>query len=177
VLLSEALAAAAAWHGGQRRKDGSPYLSHLLQVAGLVLEHGGTEVTAAAALLHDAVEDTAASFDDVHARFGPEVERIVRECTDTLPDDARRGPETWRARKEHYLAGLATHRFDSALVSACDKRHNLGTMVRQGARDGAFHASVDEQRWFFGSLARILRERGDIPDSLVDEIDELVAQL
>ena len=167
-LLVDALDAALTWHGSQTRKDGSPYVSHLLQVAGLVLEHGGSMEQAAAALLHDVVEDTTATFEEVRTRFGAVVERIVRDCTDSLPDDDRRGEETWRARKELYLAHLRGASATSVLVASCDKLHNLRCMARDGA--AGFHATVDEQAWFYGEVVAILADRGDVPPPIVDEL-------
>jgi len=80
----EGLAWAAELHVGQGRKGTTvPYVSHVLAVSGLVLEHGGSEDQAIAALLHDAIEDCQVSEAEIEARFGPTVARIVRECSDT----------------------------------------------------------------------------------------------
>ncbi|MEA3055580.1 MAG: hypothetical protein QOD30_1012, partial [Actinomycetota bacterium] len=82
-LLPDALDAALAWHGDQRRKGKDvPYVAHLLGVASLVLELGGSAEQAAAGLLHDVLEDTDATLDDVRARFGDTVASIVEACTD-----------------------------------------------------------------------------------------------
>jgi (p)ppGpp synthase/HD superfamily hydrolase len=170
-LLADALAFAEHWHGEQTRKDGSPYVSHLLQVAGLVLEHGGDEEQSVAALLHDVVEDTGATFEEVGSRFGPTVEQLVRECTDTLPDDDRRGPETWHARKERYLEHLRTSPAPSVLISACDKLHNLRCMARDGSE--GFNASAEDQAWFSREVVRVLTARGDVPAAIVDELRSL----
>jgi (p)ppGpp synthase/HD superfamily hydrolase len=168
--LPDALAFALEAHGDQRRKDGSPYVSHLLQVSGLVLEHGGSLETAMAALLHDVVEDTTATVADVRARFGEEVAAIVDSCTDTI-EGLPRGAETWRARKEAYVSHLADTSPAAALVSACDKLHNLRSMARGDAT--GFHASPAEQRWFYGEIVRVLAARGDVPDAIVEELRSL----
>ena len=102
--LADATALALQIHADQLRKGTeTPYVAHLLAVAGIVLEHGGDEDQAIAGLLHDAIEDGGAAWEPVIAeRFGPRVARIVRACTDadTLPKPP------WRARKEAYLVHL-----------------------------------------------------------------------
>src|SRR5579875_3111083 len=96
--LSEAASFALIIHARQTRKGTDiPYISHLLGVASLVLEHGGDEEQAMAAMLHDAIEDQGAHQEPlILERFGARVARIVRACTDadTLPKPP------WRARKE-----------------------------------------------------------------------------
>lgn len=167
--LPDALAFALEAHGDQRRKDGSPYVSHLLQVAGLVLEHGGSWDAAIAAILHDVVEDTDATLDDVSAQFGEEVAAIVESCTDSV--DLPRGPATWRARKDAYLAHLAGASAPAALVSACDTLHNLRSRALTGL--GGFNASAEDRRWFYGEVVRLLTDRGDVPAPIVDELRSL----
>src|SRR5687767_1740947 len=106
-MLPAALAFALAAHGDQTRKGSNvPYVSHLLQVSGLVLEHGGDSEQATAALLHDVVEDTAATIEDVAAAFGPAVAAIVADCTDTLADETPDHKRPWLARKQAYVAHL-----------------------------------------------------------------------
>ena len=168
--LAEALDAALEWHGAQQRKDGSPYASHLLQVAGLVLEHGGSTTAAVAALLHDVVEDTGVTVEEVRARFGDDVARIVEECTDSIEGEGR-GADTWQRRKEAYVEHLRTGSADAALVSACDKLHNLRAMARDGT-DG-FHAGPDQQAWFYGEVVAALEARDDVPPQLVAELRSL----
>ena len=102
--LAEATALAARIHATQLRKGTSiPYVSHLLAVASIVLEQGGDEELACAALLHDAIEDGGAAWENVIAeRFGPRVAGIVRACTDA--DTVPKPP--WEARKRSYLDHL-----------------------------------------------------------------------
>ncbi len=168
--LTEAVSCALKWHGAQTRKGSTiPYVSHLLQVAGMVLEFGGHGNQAVAALLHDAVEDTAASQGDVEQHFGKEVAAIVRDCTDTLEGDEADSKSPWRVRKERFLQHLAQVDEHSALVIACDKAHNLGSMVRDLEHHGVeymerFSGSPTEQIWYFQEVQRLLRTK--IPDAL-----------
>jgi len=112
-------------HGGHRRLGTQiPYAAHLLIVAGLVLEDGGDEAQAIAALLHDVVEDGGGRpmLERIRAEFGDDVAWIVESCSDSLdPFDSR----TWRERKEAYLAHLPAVTDDSVLrVALADKVHN-----------------------------------------------------
>jgi (p)ppGpp synthase/HD superfamily hydrolase len=126
--FGEALAYAAALHAQQRRKSSDvPYVAHLLSVAAIVLEHGGTEDEAIAALLHDAVEDQggAQRLAEIRARYGNPVAEIVAGCTDT--DQTPKPP--WRERKEQYLAHLAHASRSVQLVTAADKLHNVRSLA------------------------------------------------
>jgi (p)ppGpp synthase/HD superfamily hydrolase len=161
--FSEALTLAERLHRQQTRKGNSvPYVAHLMAVAATVLEWGGDEDTAIAALLHDAVEDqggleTAAL---IRARFGERVANLVLACTDSLSDDpAQKAP--WRERKTAYLAHLRTAPADVALISAADKLHNITAIVRDLEREGPstldrFNAGPEGIRWYYQSVCEAL---------------------
>jgi len=119
---------AAEKHAGQRRKASTiPYVAHLIGVASLVLEAGGDEDLAIAALLHDVVEDCggAPMLKEVRWRFGKRVAKIVDECTDA--DTYPKPP--WRERKEKYLRRLKKADADTRLVSAADKLNNVRSIL------------------------------------------------
>ena len=154
--LSQAAAYAMTIHAHQVRKvANTPYVGHLLSVAGLVLEHGGDEDQAIAGLLHDAIEDCGAKHEAIISdRFGPRVARIVRACTDA--DSFPKPP--WRARKEAYLRHLETADRDALLVSCCDKLHNARTIVTDLRTHGdamfeRFTAGREGTLWYYGALA------------------------
>ena len=106
--FDRALLYATHVHGGQVRKGTStPYVAHLLAVAATVLEYGGDEDLAVAALLHDSVEDQggAARLDDIRNRFGEPVARIVEACSVSLAYTAKGEPKAdWLERKKAYFA-------------------------------------------------------------------------
>src|SRR3954471_23657647 len=108
--FDRALLYATHVHGGQVRKGTStPYVAHLLAVAATVLEYGGDEDLAIAALLHDSVEDQGGQprLLDIKERFGERVARIVEGCSDSLVDTAKgekKAPS--RERKEAYIRHL-----------------------------------------------------------------------
>jgi (p)ppGpp synthase/HD superfamily hydrolase len=124
-----ALAYAARLHRTQSRKGTEiPYISHLLAVSALVWEYGGDEVTAIAALLHDAIEDQGrggATAHEIGEEFGYRVLRIVQDCSDT--DTIPKPP--WVERKRAYIKGLRSHDNDTLLVVLADKFHNCQAMV------------------------------------------------
>lgn len=177
--FDEALAFAVDLHRAQPRKGtGVPYVSHLLSVAALVLEHGGTEEQAIAALLHDAVEDQGGrpTAEAIRARFGNLVADIVEGCTDT--DIVPKPP--WRARKEAYVTRVRREPAHVRLVSAADKLHNARTMVTDLRIHGPilwtrFNAGRDETLWYLGALVEAFREAGTAP--VVEELARTVAEL
>ena len=134
----DALELALEIHGGERR-DGTeiPFVAHLLVVCGLVLEDGGEEDQAVAALLHDAVEDGGGEplLERIAKRFGPRVAEIVAGCTDNLRPGAP--GESWAARKRRHLAHLASVTDDGVLrVALADKVHNARSLVRDCRDEG-----------------------------------------
>ena len=177
--FDDALAWASDLHRAQVRKGTTiPYVSHLLAVTGRVLEDGGDEDEAIAALLHDAVEDQEVAVADIEARFGPRVAEIVAGCSDT--DQHPKPP--WRQRKEAYLRRLADPSTAMSVlrVSAADKVHNLRSILRELEAHGdvawdRFNAGPDEQRWYFRQLDEVIARR--FPGPLADELHGLVEQL
>jgi (p)ppGpp synthase/HD superfamily hydrolase len=175
----DALGYATRAHDGQLRgSDEQPYIAHLLRVTGLVIQDGGSEDEAIAALFHDVVEDQGGleRLDDIRGRYGGEVADIVEECTDSFGDPK----PPWRARKEDYIRGLDTASEGALLVSLADKLDNTRSMLRgyrlrgeeQWSRTGK---SADDVRWYYGTLAeRLCALR---PGPLADELVRTVAEL
>src|SRR5947209_362676 len=127
--FEEALTFAARRHAQQIRKGSDiPYISHLLQVAGLVLEYGGNETQAVAALLHDAVEDRAAKIEEIGELFGAEVAAVVEGCSDTARTEGEKEP--WLERKRAYIDRIGQEPETARLVSAADKLHNARAILQ-----------------------------------------------
>lgn len=125
----DALAYASKLHARQRRKGTMiPYVTHLLAVTSIVLEAGGTEDEAIAALLHDGPEDQGGekTLEEIRGRFGDRVANTVAECSDTFEDPK---PE-WEKRKRDYIERLAHADESTLLVSAADKLHNARATLR-----------------------------------------------
>jgi (p)ppGpp synthase/HD superfamily hydrolase len=160
----DAVAYASELHAQQTRKGTeTPYLAHLLAVASLVLENGGDEEQAIAGLLHDGPEDQGGVevLDEIRRRFGDRVADMVAECSDTF--ETPKPP--WRDRKESYIRHLREASTGTFLVSAADKVHNLGCILRDYRNIGEilwdrFKASRAETIWYYTTLTETYERRG-----------------
>lgn len=169
--------ATRAHHEQLRKGSDIPYVSHLLAVAALVLEDGGDEDEAIAALLHDVVEDQGGTrrLAEVEREFGPAVAAIVESCSDTLVTPK----PPWRERKAVYIAHLEEAGPSAVRVSLADKVHNVRTIVldyrRLGeALWGRFDPDADPV-WYYRSLAQVFARRSSSP--LVAELEREVSEL
>jgi (p)ppGpp synthase/HD superfamily hydrolase len=138
-MLSDHFEAALVWatrrHAGQKRHNtATPYVSHLMTTCAIVLEEGGDEQQAVAALLHDILEDTPTTRAELRERFGEQVSRIVEDCTDAGHDE--RAGAGWRDRKKSHLRRMASFPADSLLVIAADKVSSLQSLVDDLVRYG-----------------------------------------
>lgn len=175
-----ALDYAARTHALQTRKGSqTPYLGHLLSVAGLVIEADGTETQAIAALLHDAAEDQGGerTLAEIRDRFGADVASIVAECSDTF--ETPKPP--WRARKERYLAHLSAASDGAVLVSLADKLDNARAILRDFRAEGnavweRFNARDPQQQlWYYRSVLEVLGRRTD--NWMVEELRGVIRTL
>ena len=173
---------AAQLHREQCRKGSNvPYVSHLLAVSSLVIEHGGDEDQAIAALLHDAIEDQGGpkARAKILRRFGERVTEIVEGCTDSQADPK----PPWRARKEAFIAGISEKPPSVQLVCAADKLHNarcilsdyrnveVGEKVWERFKGGGREGTL----WYYRELANALFPSG--PPELVDELERVVGEI
>ncbi|MGH9664590.1 MAG: HD domain-containing protein [Bryobacteraceae bacterium] len=178
--FEEALAYAARLHACQCRKGGSiPYVSHLLAVASLAIEHGADEDEAIAALLHDALEDQprdGKTRREIRERFGERVLSIVEGCTDA-EDSPKPG---WRERKARFIAQIGAADASVRLVAASDKLHNVRSILVDYRRHGEsvwsrFTRGKDGTLWYYHEVAKALRSAGANP--LVEELERTVEEL
>jgi (p)ppGpp synthase/HD superfamily hydrolase len=176
-------------HAAQVRKGTAiPYLTHLLGVATLVIEYGGTEDQTIAGLLHDVIEDCGEAHEAViRTQFGDTVARIVRACTDgtaegkgafTTPEEKK---ADWLRRKQEYLKHLAEEDDEVLLVSGCDKLHNALAIVRDLEDPSVgvhvfdrFTSGRDGTLWYYQQLADILVRRNT---SVARSITPIVARM
>ena len=177
-------------HRKQTRKGTDvPYAAHLLGVASLVLEGGGTQREAIAALLHDAVEDTSTTPKQIRKRFGRKVARIVVECTDVpvgkngKQKKQRRNAHTWRERKLRSLSHLRDPKASTSVLR-CPRRRRVCTtraptladLRRYGPETwGRFNAGAVDQLWYYRSLSIVLSAR--LPGLLSDELRVTVREM
>ena len=147
---------AAGQHAKQARKASTiPYIAHLMGVASIVLEAGGDEDLAIAALLHDVVEDCggAPMLKEVRRRFGARVAKVVEGCTDA--DTYPKPP--WRERKEKYIRHLERADAETRLVSAADKLNNIRSILSDYRELGEqvwarFNGGRDGTLWYYRTL-------------------------
>lgn len=170
---------AAEKHRNQARKASTiPYIAHLMGVASLVLEAGGDEDLAIAALLHDVVEDCggAPMLKEVRRRFGSRVSKIVEGCTDA--DMTPKPP--WRARKESYIARLRKEDAATLLVSAADKLNNVRSILSDYRAIGEsvwsrFNGGRDGTLWYYRTLRdEFMRHK---PNRITRDFDLAVTEL
>jgi (p)ppGpp synthase/HD superfamily hydrolase len=171
-------------HGQMRKGSPTPYISHPLAVAALVMEHGGTEDQAIAALLHDVLEDCGVAESELEERFGADVARLVADCSDWQgPAGAKKPP--WRERKEAYIAHIPDAKRESLLVAASDKLHNARTIVHDARHYGdqiwkRFSAEPPAIAWYYREALAALRKRltaSAAERALIDELSKAVREL
>lgn len=166
-------------HASQNRKgSGVPYISHLMAVTALVIEDGGDEDQAIAALLHDAVEDQGGihTLEEIQNRFGERVAFIVKGCTDTFITPK----PPWRERKETYLSHLLQAPKDVRRVSLADKLHNAQSILRDLRKDGdsiweRFNGGKEGTLWYYNTLVEIFQQIDG--SSMVVELTRVVGEI
>lgn len=157
-------------HTGHYRKGTRvPYIVHPLGAAQSLIEIGAPEPVVIAALLHDTVEDTPTTHEDIEREFGPEVARLVRAASE--PDKAW----PWERRKQHAIDHLRDAPEDELLVGLADKLDNLRSIRRDGEKAWAkFNRGREKQKWYYESIAEALSSR-DVPASAKPMADAFVA--
>lgn len=177
--FEQALIYATRLHAQQVRKaTGVPYISHLLSVTALVLEVGGNEEEAIAALLHDAVEDQggAATRAEIYAHFGEQVGAIVDDCTEFRTEIK----PPWQERKLHYIEQLRVGSPSARRVALADKLHNARSLLFDYRQQGdaiwsVFSTGKEGMLWFYHSLLQMYREVA--PSPIVEELARVVAEI
>jgi (p)ppGpp synthase/HD superfamily hydrolase len=178
----QALDDALLLHAHQKRKGTDvPYASHLLSTAALVMQFGGDEDQAIAALLHDAAEDAGGreTLDRLRDAFGVVVADIVEGCTDTF----ERPKPAWRPRKEDYIQGIASKPPRTLLVSACDKLDNARAILVDLRRESVStldrFAGGRDTLWYYRAITDALRAagKGTRVEDVVRELDLVVRDM
>jgi len=187
----DALDFAIQLHAGQTRKGTEiPYISHVLAVSATVLEFGGTEEEAIAALLHDAVEDAGGQTTrkEIAGRFSESIALIVDGCSDDSPEAGGK-KKPWRIRKNAHIDHLKKASPSVLLVTAADKLHNARALATDFRYLGdalwdRFNASREDILWYYGAIVDAL-DAGDArlhkrhPDSTgtITDLDRLIDEL
>jgi (p)ppGpp synthase/HD superfamily hydrolase len=180
----EAVVYAMGLHKDQVRKgSGVPYITHLFAVSVLVMENGGNEDECIAALLHDAAEDQGGfpTLKEIEVRFGSAVAEIVKECSDSLEEDATHKKE-WKQRKQDYLSQFLKKSKSAILVSLADKLHNSGSIVRDRERIGEgvfdrFEGKKEGTIWYYQELIKNYKKLEHCNRYLLQELEKTVERL
>lgn len=158
-MIFEAIEFAVKAHAGQFRKGTKvPYIVHPLGVAKVLIECGCSKKVVAAGILHDTIEDTSLTVEDVTERFGEGIAALVKAVSE--PDKS----DTWENRKRHTIKYLQTAPMEVLLVSCADKLDNIRAIREDYSRVGEsvwsrFNRSRESQRWYYRSLADVFVNR------------------
>ena len=182
--LQKALDYAIKLHGRDARKQSQvPILAHLLSVCALVLQDGGDEDEAIAALLHDSLEDKPDETSPaiLLSEFGPRVLALVQLATDTPPGYAGGSKPPWRERKERYIDHVRHASPSDLRVTIADKVDNVRAILADLHGFGEslwnrFNAGKSDQLWYYQTVLSAYKEAG-CSGRLLDELDSLVSQL
>lgn len=167
-----AIKKASILHDGQKRRGEKsfPYLTHLFSVASILSEYTRDEAVIIAGLLHDSIEDTTYSLEELEKEFGKEVRDIVFYVTEIKEHRGLKIP--WKDRKDAYITLLEEASREALFVSAADKIHNLRSTIDDFKKFGPaiwknFGSSVENNLWFYSSVLEVLRRR--LNNAIVDE--------
>jgi (p)ppGpp synthase/HD superfamily hydrolase len=178
--FTDAMTYTISLHQSQSRKNTDvPYITHLLAVTSLVLEEGGDEDLAIAALLHDAVEDQGGMdrLNEIRQLYGDHVAHIVEACSDSFTSPK----SPWKIRKDYYLDHLKNADNDVLLVSLADKLHNSSTIYKDLLKEGGiiwdrFNGGKEGTIWYYKQLEEIFI-KSNLSPILVSQLVEYVNQI
>lgn len=174
TLIEKADQLAVRAHEGQTRKEsGAPYIMHPRAVAETLKTHGFRDEVIAAALVHDTVEDTSVTVEDVRRELGEEVARLVEPVTH---DDSL----SWEEKKQKYIDTVRAASDEVKAISVADKIHNAQSFISGYAEQGKdmwkyFNRGREKKLWFEEAMLKMLQETWRHP--LVDEYAALVEQM
>lgn len=179
-LLARAVAYAAEEHVGQFRKGTQlPYIVHPMEVAAICGTMTEDEEVLAAAVLHDTIEDTPATKEDLEDRFGPRVTELVLSQSENKRE-GQPATATWKVRKEESIEHIrSTDDVQAKMLCLSDKLSNIRSVYRDLERDGdpfwnKFHQNDPiEQSWYYLTIAELLKP--DLGDTFAwQEFDRIV---
>lgn len=163
-ILDRAIVFAVNAHQGtERRGKGFPYIVHPLEAVEIVATMTTDQELLAAAVLHDTVEDTNVTLDDIRREFGERVAKLVEEESDVFIDGVSEA-DSWHERKQAAIDRLAQASRDAKMVALGDKLSNARIIYRDFVQKGdelwnIFHVTdVKEHEWHYRGLAESLKE-------------------
>lgn len=174
-IIDKALRIAGTAHSGQFRKGTAiPYITHPVAVGMILMKAGWNDEIVAAGILHDTVEDTKLTLEDINREFGPEIAEIVAGCSE--PDKSL----SWEERKEHTIEFLREATLEIRAVACADKLHNICSIIRDYEQHGEdvwkrFRRGKEEQKWYYTQIVKSLKDKGTF--SLVEELENEINRL
>ena len=177
--IQKAIAKSAVLHIHQKRQEcNSPFILHPYSVAFILADYTDNEDIIVAGLLHDVLEDIPGyTVDDMKGDFGDKITQIVKEVSeDSYLDNNFDKKTLWQMRKKGYLENLRNNSFESLMVCAADKIHNLNSIIGAYKEYGRevfdmFNASIDMRMWFHKEVLDILKQR--LNHKIVDELEKV----
>ncbi len=168
-LFDHAVTFAVKAHSGtERRGKGFPYVIHLMEAAEIVATITPDQDLLAAAMLHDTVEDTDVTLDDLRREFGDRIASLVEAESDVRHEDESE-EESWHRRKQEAIDRLSAAPLDAKIVALGDKLSNMRAIARDYAVQGdslwrLFHVTdKEEHEWHYRGLARALGDLNVTP--------------
>ncbi|MBT4334451.1 bifunctional (p)ppGpp synthetase/guanosine-3',5'-bis(diphosphate) 3'-pyrophosphohydrolase [archaeon] len=162
-------------HLGQKRKGtGAPYIIHPMEVSIILMKNNATPNAVIAGLLHDTVEDTDTTMEDIEKEFGRGVAELVRGATEPSKLEKKKitiKPENiWKTNKSHTIKFIKTANRDMKMLSCADKLSNIRTTIEDHKIMGEkvwekFHAPKEEQKWYYISMCKSFNENESIADT------------
>ncbi len=174
ALINKAVAFAVKAHSAQCRKGTDiPYVTHPLSAGMILARAGASENMVIAGILHDCLEDTAVTFDELKDEFNEEVATLVLGCSEKDKKD------TWRNRKTHTIEHLKSAPDSVCIVSCADKLHNLLSLIDDFKKHGdglwkRFNASKQDQVWYYSSLGEVFK-RKQVSHPIFRDFDDALA--
>ena len=175
-MLQKAIETAVIAHKHQKRKGSKvPYIIHPIEVSIILTQNGCEEEVIIAGILHDTVEDTDVTLEEIKEQFGEKVAKLVEGASE--PDKSL----PWKVRKEHTIHYLREEApMEVKLISCADKLSNLRSIERDLHIMGdkiwdCFHAPFEEQKWYYESMIDSLRELENI--TMYQECKSLIKQI
>jgi (p)ppGpp synthase/HD superfamily hydrolase len=171
-IVEKALQTASKAHEGQYRKlTDIPYITHPVAVGMLLMKAGYLDDVVAAGILHDTVEDTALTLEDLKREFGEKIAEIVAGCSE--PDKSL----SWEKRKEHTIDFLKTASMEIRAVACADKLHNIRSIRSDYEQVGdavwdRFKRGKEKQKWYYTNVVESLGTEGNF--SLLEELSKEV---
>ena len=174
--INKAIEVASICHENQYRKNPErriPYIAHPIAVGMMLTKYGYSEEVVVAGILHDILEDTEFTENQLKSEFGEAVASLVRETSEedkSLP---------WEERKARYIKHLKTASEEAKAISCCDKIHNMESMINSTNAGGDIWSSLkrgkDKQIWRFTEMMHIFGQ--SLQKEMVDEYERLLKKL